>query len=359
MDPNYTVPSHTTIRNYIQRSYVDARDQIKSIISKASSVSLTHCLWTSHVTQSYITVTCHFLLDDWTLSSQVLATKQVTERHTGVNIAEEIKSIIDDYALQDVACIIHDNASNMEVAMQKLGIPHLGCAGHTLQLSVNDGLKLPELSKTLGRCRNLVFHHSVLANDALQKRQKQENPHKKPLSLIQDVCMRWNSTYFLLDRLIDLRLPLYGVLYDLSKEKDSKNLEMSVNDWAVAEGLVKILKPLHIATQTISGEYYPTLGNVYPIISSLIASHLNDDDDDDDDDEMNTSVKKCQKVIRESLEKRFQIGNEKVLVLAASALNPLHKRLSSLLQKSNKKSSFSFKLELQNVKKYITNSLRL
>ena len=79
-------------------------------------------------------------MDDWTLSSQVLATKQVTERHTGVKIAEEIKSIIDDYALQDVACIIHDNAANMEVAMQKLGIPHLGCAGHTLQLSVNDAL---------------------------------------------------------------------------------------------------------------------------------------------------------------------------------------------------------------------------
>ena len=28
------------------------------------------------------------------------------------------------------------------------------------------------------------------------------------------------------------------------------------------------------------------------------------------------------------MEKRFQIGNEKILVLAASALNPLHKRLS-------------------------------
>ena len=90
----------------------------------------------------------------------------------------------------------------------------------------------------------------------------------------------------LLERLIDLRIPLYGVLYDLSKEKDSKNLEMSDNDWAVAEELVKILKPLQIATQTISGEYYPMLGNVYPIISSLIASHLNDDDDE----------YKCQKV---------------------------------------------------------------
>ena len=177
LDPNYTVPSHTTIRNYVHRSYVDARDKIKSIISKSSSVSLTADLWTCHATQSYITVTCHFLLDDWTLSSQVLATKHVTERHTGANIAEEIKSIIDDYALQDVACIIHDNAANMEVAMQKLGIPHLGCAGHTLQLSVNDGLKLPELSKTLARCRNLVsyFHRSFLANDALQKRQKQES----------------------------------------------------------------------------------------------------------------------------------------------------------------------------------------
>ena len=324
LNPNYSIPSHTTIRNYVHRSYVEAKQQIKSIISKAPSVSLTTDLWTSHATQSYITVTCHYLLDDWTLSSQVLATKHVTERHTGANIAEEVRSIIDDYSLQDVACITHDNAANMELAMQHLGLPHLGCAGHTLQLCVHDGLKLPELSKTLARCRNIVayFHRSVLANDALEKRQKQENPNKKPLSLIQDVSTRWNSTFFLLERLIALRIPLYGVLYDLSKEKDAKSLEITDNDWSIAEGLVQILKPLKIATQTISGEDYTTLGNVYPIISSLIASHLNDDID------VPGSVKKCRKTIRESLRKRFHIGHESNLVLAASALNPLHKKLS-------------------------------
>ena len=93
--------------------------------------------------------------------------------------------------------IVYDNFTNMDVVMRALDIPHLGCAGHSMQLRVNDGLKLPKLLKILSRCHNTVayFHRSVLANDALQKHQKLGNPNKKPLSLIQDVSTWWNSTY--------------------------------------------------------------------------------------------------------------------------------------------------------------------
>ena len=40
LDPSYTVPSHSTIRSYVHRSYVDAKDKIKSVIK--STKYLTH-----------------------------------------------------------------------------------------------------------------------------------------------------------------------------------------------------------------------------------------------------------------------------------------------------------------------------
>ena len=50
------------------------------------------------------------------------------------------------------------------------------------------------------------------------------------------------------------------------KDKDARVLDMTDADWSNAEGLVRILKALQLATQALSGEYYLTFGNLYPII---------------------------------------------------------------------------------------------
>ena len=87
--------------------------------------------------------------DELELCSQVLATNQVAETHTGEDIAHEIQSIVDDFCIKNMVSIVHDNAANMDVAILVLDIPNSSCTGHTLQLCVNDGLKLSELLKTL------------------------------------------------------------------------------------------------------------------------------------------------------------------------------------------------------------------
>lgn len=333
IDPTYTVPSHTTIRNYVRKTYLDSKYIMMKVISEQESVALTTDLWTSHATQGYITVTSHFINNDWQLHSQVLATRHVCDRHTGENICNEMQNIVDEYHVQKVECVTRDNAANMDVAMRMFGTPNLGCAGHTVQLSIHDGLKISELTKSIARFRNLVshFHRSVLCTEALEKEQKSKFPDKKPLSLIQDVSTRWNSTYFMLQRMVSLRISVYGVLHNrnIVKEKDAQMLELSDNDWSVAEHLCALLKPLQIATQTMSGEYYPTLGNVYPIINSIVAFHLKEKELKVEE-VMPASVKRCRKLIRESLQRRFKLGQEETFVLAATALNPSHKKLAMI-----------------------------
>ena len=106
------------------------------VIECQDCITLTTDLWTTHATQGYILLTSHYINDNWELRSQILATRNVTDRHTGENIAQATKCITEEFNIKEVSCITHDNAANMDLAMRIHGSPHIGCAGHTLQLSI-------------------------------------------------------------------------------------------------------------------------------------------------------------------------------------------------------------------------------
>ena len=158
-----------------------------------------------------------FLTADWKLSSHVFATCIVEERHTGCNIASEISSILSEFQITELVAITTDNASNMGIACKELSTYQVTCFAHTLQLAISDGLKLPQIAKTLGAARKLVshFNHSLLATKALLD--KQTNGQK--LKLIQDLATRWNSSFHMMERILKLRIPVYGVIFDESVTK--------------------------------------------------------------------------------------------------------------------------------------------
>ena len=66
--------------------------------------------------------------------------------------------------------------------------------------------------------------------------------------------------------LVQLRVPVPTVLGQ-SKEKAHRNLSLSGNQWSLAEELVEVLKQLEVVTTTLSGEQYPTLGWLLPLVA--------------------------------------------------------------------------------------------
>ncbi len=58
-----------------------------------SDIAITHDGWTSISTQSYSTVTGHFITDDWQLRSVVLQTTQLVGSHTAENISQNLKAM--------------------------------------------------------------------------------------------------------------------------------------------------------------------------------------------------------------------------------------------------------------------------
>ena len=92
-------------------------EEIKKEISQVSHVALTRDLWTSRATESYITITCHFLAATWQLKSLVLETLKFNLSHTAELIADALLKVAENWDISSkVVAIVTDNASNIVAA---------------------------------------------------------------------------------------------------------------------------------------------------------------------------------------------------------------------------------------------------
>lgn len=92
--PKYILPSRTTLsRTIMPRKYEMMVDRVKQALAGVDSVSLTADIWTSRTAQAYIGLTCHYITDEWVLSSVLLGCVGVTGSHTAIMISQELKNV--------------------------------------------------------------------------------------------------------------------------------------------------------------------------------------------------------------------------------------------------------------------------
>lgn len=328
-EPGYTVPSYATLWATITRQYDTLRESIEKEM-KGRSVSLTTDLWTSSTMEPYITVTAHYITDTWKLNARVLHTSIMTERHTAVNIADRLSKTINEWGLM-AFCTVHDNASNMNLAMElcELFPKDLGCTGHTLQLAIKAGLVLPDIAKAIDAARRVVSHfrHSSLATCALKKRQEQLGINANKLQ--NDCPVRWNSTFDMLERLFEQRIPVQSVLADETVTKPSvqKSLTMRASQWELVEQLIPVLRPLAKATKVMCGELHVGLSFIYPVIFNVINTTLCVQESD------LGAIRSFKDTVRRQLETRFKLGSDGLaesIPIVACMLDPRFKHLQFL-----------------------------
>ena len=110
----------------------------------------------------------------------VLATRRVADQHTGQLINSVLNDIREEFCTHDkVAGLTTDNASNMKKAgsLQSFNTcsdATVSCMAHTLQLVVEDGLKVDEIKNAASEARACVghFNRSEIASEALEQYQK-------------------------------------------------------------------------------------------------------------------------------------------------------------------------------------------
>ena len=243
-----------------------------------SKISLSTDAWTSLVTEAYLGVTCHFIDDNWELVSFNLITLPVEERHTAENIALWLENVAEKFniSFENVLAIVHDNASNIVAALrileERFGVVSHRCAGHTLQLVVNNAMKNPEIDKALAATRCLVKHikKSEPATTKLKLKQQMGTVEHK---LIQDVAVRWNSSYYMIERVLEQRWPVVATLSDPEITQRGKHyLDLKNDQWTLLEELEVVLKPYEQATVFLSGQSYVTASVLPPLLKGLLKS---------------------------------------------------------------------------------------
>ncbi|KAL4130708.1 hypothetical protein QTP88_008106 [Uroleucon formosanum] len=248
IEPNYQIPCRKTISTRIEQLYENKVNDTKNKLERINGIALTTDGWSSLAIDSYITYTGHYFDKNWTLCN--------------------------------VTGITHDNTSNITNAVKNLedqfNLYSSRCAAHTIQLAIKKGLDENVCSRLLKTASLIVaaFRQSPKRSKALQLYLQQTG--QKQLTLLQSCPIRWNSSLAMLDRLLTLRTAVVAVISDREyfNTKIAKKLEMLEEDWDKCEVLVKLLKPLQLATTLLCSEQQITISMVRPLIGSLLTKHL-------------------------------------------------------------------------------------
>ncbi|XP_051994042.1 E3 SUMO-protein ligase ZBED1-like [Xyrauchen texanus] len=276
LNPGYILPSRTHFTKLMERKYQEAFQKIKSAINTTNSrMALTTDIWTSVATEAYLGITCHYIGNDWKMTSVCLTTMPLEDRHTSTNIAEWLEEVAVKFEIpfENICAIVHDNGANVVAAAKLLEEKHgwtsIRCTGHTLQLVINAALKNTVIQRAVGAARCLVEHF---------------------------------------------------------KKKGKRYLDLKPDQWSLLEELSTALKPFECATVFMSGPEYITVSSLPPLVKGLLKSTEGAAYD-------TASVKSFQVTAVEQLQNRWketlfdQVDNP---VILSSALDPRFRKLKFL-----------------------------
>ncbi len=215
---------------------------------------------------SMLSLTTQWVSENFELQHAVLHLQEFTGSRTAVALTAVFNNMLDAWSIpkERVRVILQDNGRNMAKGTRDAELPSLPCMAHSLQPVVKEGLLSQRaIRDILAIGRRIVGHvkHSPLAYSHLQDIQKQlgQPVHR----LQQDVEMRWNSSLYMTQSLLEQKHVLlsYATDYDLP-------CTFTSFQWKLMENIVVLLTPFEELTRDISSST-ASAADVIPAIMAL------------------------------------------------------------------------------------------
>ena len=282
LEPKFLVPSRTTVENEVSSLFEEKKAEIiNTIQNQISWFCITFDIWTSRCQDGYISLTVHYIdKKSWQMTDLRLGAYLFQGRHGASEIAEKVTELLEEWQLPlDKLCgVTCDNASNnVKCLREHLCVPRAPCLGHVLNLSVQDALKVRGVAEAIARCRKLVEHFDKSRTAAELLRSKQISMNMKGHKLIQDVPTRWNSTFAMIERLLEQKTAVTAVVRESLQHENSPmpTYMPNENEWRIVQQITLLLQPSLDITTWISSSSYFTICAAGPSIAVLKHALLN------------------------------------------------------------------------------------
>jgi len=155
-------------------------------------------------------------------------------------------------------------------AFSLLGWTHVSCFSFALQLAFERVMDIPRVSRAVARCKQLVGHFNHSSKSSYLLKQKQYELKHKQHHLIQFVATRWNSTYYMMERMLEQQQLVSATLPQLRKG----DLMPTDTEISTLYDFVQFMKPFVQMTEAIGGKKWVTILSVRPLIHKITRSHL-------------------------------------------------------------------------------------
>uniref|UniRef100_A0A8C1F800 BED-type domain-containing protein n=2 Tax=Cyprinus carpio TaxID=7962 RepID=A0A8C1F800_CYPCA len=251
-EPRYTLKTEKFYRtDKLHHVHAKVVIKIKELLAveNAKHIAFTTDCW-SGSTESLMSLTAHFIDEEWNRVQVVLNVKAMSGSHTGEYIGQLFLDMLTEWDIDSerVLLVLRDSGANVVKGMRLVEMPDLSCSAHTLQLVVNDGLQaqraVGDILAKLKRCAT-HFGHSVPAKQRLEQIQKDVGlPEHR---ILQACPTRWNSTLHMLQRMQEQKRALTVYSGDFGHFTCP-----SVEEWDLVEKLINTLEPIEEITLEVS-----------------------------------------------------------------------------------------------------------
>ncbi|KAM4671380.1 zinc finger BED domain-containing protein 4 isoform 1-T3 [Amazona ochrocephala] len=277
LQPQYSLPSPS----YFSRTAIpDMFDNVKQIIishlkeAESGVIHFTSGIWMSNQTREYLTLTAHWVTFESSFRPQcedyhcsaLLNVSQIDCDYNGISIQKQLEywweTWITSIGLQ-IGITVTDNQS-IEKTLNEGDHSSVQCFSHTVNVIVNEAIKSQRMVQNLLSIARKIcerVHRSAKAKEKLAELQKEyELPQHQ---LIQDVPSKWNTSFHMLERLIEQK----RAIDEMSIECSFREL-ISCDQWEVMQSVCHALKPFEAASREMS-THMSTLSQVIPMIHIL------------------------------------------------------------------------------------------
>ncbi|KAK9749687.1 hypothetical protein RND81_02G143600 [Saponaria officinalis] len=269
LNPDVKFFVRNKVKSDILKMYRTEKTKLTKLLKKASGrISLTSDCWSSVITDGYISLTAHFIDENWQLQKRVLNFSILPPPHSGVAMSIKVTGLLREWGIENrIMCITLDNASANDAMVASLKPDlnllsngdyfHVRCCAHILNLIVQEGLKdldiaILKVRESVKYCKGSQLRKQRFLNSV------QHVKLESARGLRQDVPTRWNSTYLMLESALYYRKALNNLA-----RSDLNYLHCPTEgEWDKIEKICKFLKVFYDVTSLFSSTKFPT-SNLY------------------------------------------------------------------------------------------------